>query len=134
MSTKKFSTPEAGDSFRGSKKNRGETSEEILQEWEGAVETVEEKSFTAKLWDITANEPYPTETVEIPIEDVSKNDRELIRPGAAFNLAVVHSACPDSTGETFGRVTFIRHVRTAEDMARVERKAQSLIEFLGLES
>lgn len=40
----------------------------------------------------------------------------------------------DGTEEAFGRVTFIRHVRTAEDMARVERKAQSLIEFLGLES
>lgn len=134
MSTKKFSTPEAGDSFRGSKKNRGETSEEILQEWEGAVETVEEKTFTARLWDLTANEPYPTETVEIPIEDVSENDRELIRPGAAFNLAVVRSVRPDSTGETFGRIMFIRHVRTDEDMARVERKAQNLIEFLGLES
>ena len=134
MSTKKFSTPEAGDSFRGSKKNRGETSEEILQEWEGAVETVEEKTFTARLWDITANELYPTETVEIPIEDVSENDRKLIRPGAAFNLAVVRSVRPDGAGETFGCIMFIRHVRTAEDMAHVERKAQSLIEFLGLES
>ena len=63
--------------------------QEILQDWEGIVESVGNEFFTARLRDLTNNEVYPSETAELPIEDISDDDLQLLRVGAVFYLVSV---------------------------------------------
>lgn len=58
------------------------------QEWEGYVLTVESDIFTARLLDITAGSPVEQEEAEIPIEDVSQDDRDLLKEGAVFRWVI----------------------------------------------
>lgn len=53
-----------------------------LQKWEGVVLEVKEDYFIARLHDLTVrgNE----EEVELPLEEVSEGDRDLVKPGAVF--------------------------------------------------
>ena len=111
-------------------------SEEIIRDWEGIVDEVleDEGIFVALLRDLTAGEIYPSETVEIPIEDVSDDDRELLRQGAVFYLTMGRSL-RGGRWELFGRMAFRRLPdRTPADLRRIEERARSLIDFLGLES
>ena len=113
-----------------------ERSEEIIRDWEGVVDEVleDEGIFSARLCDLTAGEIYPSETAEIPIEDVSDDDRELLRPGAVFYLTTGRSL-RRGRWELFGRMAFRRlPSRTPADLRRIEERARSLIDFLGLES
>ena len=113
-----------------------ERSEEIIRDWEGVVDEVceDEGIFAARLRDLTAGEIYPSETAEIPIEDVSDDDRGLLRPGAVFYLTTGRSL-RRGRWELFGRMAFRRLPgRTPADLRRIEERARSLIDFLGLES
>lgn len=53
-----------------------------LQKWEGVVLETKEDYFIARLYDLNAkgNE----EEVELPLEEVSEGDRDLVKPGAVF--------------------------------------------------
>ena len=53
-----------------------------LQKWECSVFEVMKDNFIAKLVDLT--EPGPDEQAEIPLEEVSPEDLDLIVPGAIF--------------------------------------------------
>ena len=113
-----------------------ERSEEIIRDWEGVVDEVleDEGIFTARLRDLTTGEIYPSETAEIPTEDVSDDDRDLLRPGAVFYLTTGRSL-RRGRWELFGRMAFRRLPgRTPADLRRIEENARSLIDFLGLES
>lgn len=113
-----------------------ERSEEIVQDWEGVVNEIDEngKVFTARLRDLTAGEVYPSEVAEIPIEDISDDDEKLLRPGAVFYLTAGRSL-RNGRRELFGRIVFRRPPgRTEADLRRIEERARSLIDFLGLES
>lgn len=113
-----------------------ERSEEIIRDWEGVVDEVleDEGIFSARLRDLTTGEIYPSETAEIPIEDVSDDDRELLRSGAVFYLTTGRSL-RRGRWELFGRMAFRRlPSRTPADLRRIEERARSLIDFLGLEN
>lgn len=53
-----------------------------LQKWEGVVIEVMKDYFLAKLNDLTIK--GPDEEAEFPIEEISEEDRKLIKPGAVF--------------------------------------------------
>ncbi len=53
-----------------------------FQKWEGIVIEVSNTSFVARLIDLTAN--GPDEEAEFSIEEISKEDRGLLQPGAIF--------------------------------------------------
>lgn len=53
-----------------------------LNKWEGIVETIHDDSFTAILRDL--NNGGALETVELSFEDVSEQDKPLLKPGAIF--------------------------------------------------
>ena len=109
-----------------------ERSEEILQDWEGVVDEVDEegKLFTARLRDLVAGEIYPSRMAEIPIGDVSDDDRRLLRSGAVFYLTAGR-ALRKGRREMFGRIVFRRLPnRTPADLRRVEERARRLIDFL----
>ena len=113
-----------------------ERSEEIIQDWEGVVDEVDEagKVFTARLRDLTVNEIHPSRTAEIPVEDVSDDDRKLLHPGAVFYLTAGRSL-RNGRLELFGRIVFRRLPGwTSADWLRIEERAQRLIDFLGPEN
>ena len=53
-----------------------------LQKWEGIVMEVEKELFHARLIDLT--EKNPEEETDFLFEEVSEDDRSLIKPGAVF--------------------------------------------------
>ncbi len=54
----------------------------LLQQWEGVVLEVHEDYFTSQLHELSGNSP--DETAEIPLDEISDVDLNLITPGAFF--------------------------------------------------
>ena len=120
------------DSPQGPDGEGRETSEVVLQEWEGVVESVEKETFAASMRDLTAGEAYPGEVAELPVEDVSDDDMELLETGAVFYLTVGRSVRPNGQQERFGRMVFRRLPPfTSSDFSRAEERARRLARFLG---
>ena len=106
----------------------------VLQDWEGVIETVDNESFAARLRDLTINERYPSEMVEIPIEDVSEDDLELLRVGAVFYLTVGRLKHRNGRQERFGRIVFRRLPSwTSSAVRRAKERAERFANFLGSE-
>jgi hypothetical protein len=55
----------------------------VLQQWEGVINEVRTHSFSADLIDLT-DHSKPREIVEIPIEEISAEDQQLLKPGGVF--------------------------------------------------
>ena len=105
----------------------------MLQEWEGVVERIEGDIFVARLRDMTADEVYPGETAELPVGDVSEDDRELLRVGAVFYMTVGYYVWADGRRERFGRVVFRRLPGwTASALERARERARRITRFLRL--
>ena len=114
-----------------------EPSEEVLQRWEGVVETVDEDDgiFTARLYDLATDEPCPSETAELLTDDVSDDDRKLLQPGAVFYLTVGYSVRVSGRKDRFVRVEFRRLPNwTESDLHRAMERARRITRFLDPES
>lgn len=108
-----------------------ERTQEVLQEWEGVVERIEGDIFVARLRDMTADEVYPGEIAELPVGDVSEDDRELLRVGAVFCMTVGYYVWADGRRECFGRVVFRRLPGwTASALERAGERARRITRFL----
>ena len=59
-----------------------------LQEWEGVITDVSDKVVYASLIDITAGGKSLEETAEIPIEEISDDDRSRLVRGAIFRWVI----------------------------------------------
>ena len=79
----------------------------VLQSWEGVVESVSDAEFSAILTDRT-NRDNPEEEVVIEIEEISADDRKLVKPGAVFYWSICYK---DAPGEPRRRVSQIRFRR-----------------------
>lgn len=111
--------------------------EEVLKRWEGVVETVDETDgvFTARLYDLTNDEPYPSEIAELLIDDVSDDDRSLLQAGAVFYLTVGYSERVSGRKDRFVRVEFRRLPNwTESDLRRAGDRARRITRFLDSES
>ena len=103
----------------------------VLQDWEGVVERVGAEVFSATLRDRTQNESYATEAAELPIADVSDDDRELLRPGAIFYLTVGRVTRASGRQDRVGRLVFRRlPAWTESTLRRAEERAARLSRFL----
>lgn len=114
-----------------------EWSEEILKRWEGVVETVDEDDgiFTARLYDLETDEPYPSEIAELLIGDVSDDDRSLLQVGAVFYMTVGYSEWVSGRKDRFVRVEFRRLPNwTESDLRRAEERARRITRFFHSES
>ena len=119
------------------KRESPERSEEVLQRWEGIVEAVDEgdKIFTARLYDLTIDEPYPSEIAELLIDDVSDDDQSLLQVGAVFYLTVGYSVRVSGRKDRFVRVEFRRLPNwTESDLRRAKERAQQITRFLNTEN
>lgn len=103
----------------------------MLQEWEGVVERIEGDIFVARLRDMTADEVYPGEIAELPVADVSEDDRELLRVGAVFYMTVGYYVWADGRRERFGRVVFRRLTGwPASALERARERARRITRFM----
>lgn len=101
-----------------------------LQKWEGVVLEVLSDSFLARLVDLTRT--GLDEEAEFPVNEVSEEDRPLIRPGAIFywNIGYHNSYSGQRT-----RTSIIRFRRlpawTREEIEAAKREAERLGESIG---
>jgi hypothetical protein len=98
---------------------------DLLQQWEGIVQSVDGESFTVVLHDLThqASEHEAT----LPVEEVSPGDRRLLKPGAVFYWSIGYKRHRSGQQE---RVSAIRMRRlpgwSRRDVEAVERRAAEL--------
>lgn len=101
-----------------------------LQKWEGVVVEVLSDSFLTRLVDLTRT--GPDEEAEFPLDEVSEEDRPLIRPGAIFywNIGYHNSYSGQRT-----RTSIIRFRRlpawTREEIEAAKREAERLGQSIG---
>jgi hypothetical protein len=81
--------------------------EEVLQEWEGQVQEVGEREFSARLVDLTRDSKEETEETDLPIEDLGEADRRLVVPGATFRW-IIGYRWTNGEKERFTRVVIRR--------------------------
>lgn len=97
---------------------------ELVQRWEGFVLEVKENSFIARLIDLT--EEGPEEEAEFPLEEIYKDDRKLITPGAVFywNIGYLDS----SSGRTRASIVRFRRLPawTVGEIKEAKREAQRI--------
>lgn len=84
--------------------------EVITKKWEGVVESVEREGdyFVAKLLDLSADTHLATDVAEFSISQLSRGDRELLRPGAVFYWVIGNRTQPYGTVENINRIAFRR--------------------------
>ena len=94
-----------------------------LQAWEGVVTSVEEEVFSVRLMDLTGSEP--DEEADIGYDEVSADERTLIRIGAVFLLYVGYAI---SEGGQRSRTSILRFRRlpvwTESELSGAKKAAQ----------
>jgi len=101
-----------------------------LQKWQGYVIKVLNEALLVRLIDLTHK--GPDEEAEIPIEEISQDDRGLIRPGAIFYWNIGYL---DSYNGQRTRISVIRFQRlpawSKEEIDAAEREAERLQQIIG---
>lgn len=100
-----------------------------LQAWEGVVTDVNDTSFAVKLVDLTSD--APDEEADIDFEDVSKDERSLVRVGAVFLL---HVGYETSEGGQRRRTSILRFRRlpvwTDSELSSAKSVAQDQLDTI----
>lgn len=101
---------------------------DVLQEYEGVVLTVDQESFWARLNNKTSPAAEDEEG-EFPFEEVSRDDRWLVKPGSIFYWYIGYY---DSASGQRTRQSIIRFRRlpafASDDLLRARKKAKKLME------
>ena len=99
------------------------TSFRILQKWQGIVTAVAEESFTVRLLDLMRD--MPEEEAEISLDEVSDDERPLVKEGAVFLLHVGYAT---SEGGQRSRTAILRFRRlpvwTDSELGTADQVAQ----------
>jgi len=103
---------------------------DLLQQWEGIVQSIEGETFTVVLHDLTHDALEHEAT--LPVEEVSPADRKLLKPGAVFYWSIGYKRHLSGQQE---RVSAIRMRRlpgwSRRDVEAVERRAAELEHLIG---
>lgn len=103
---------------------------EILQQWEGVVSEITDESIWAELRDLTRQSPA-IEVVELPLEEIPRADRPLLRIGGVFYWSIGYETSP---GGQIRRVSEIRVRRTPQwsrhSVDSIRAKAKDLLQRL----
>ncbi len=81
--------------------------EVVLQEWEGQVQEVGARVFSARLVDLTRDSKEETEETDLPVDYLSEADRHLVVPGAIFRW-IIGYRWTNGEKEPFTRVVIRR--------------------------
>ncbi len=103
-----------------------------LQKWEGIVVEVGKEVFYARLYDLTSENPE--EEAEFSIDEVSEEDRELLKAGAVFYWSIGYFTT--RTGQRL-RTSIIKFRRlpawTEREIKAAKERAIELRRIIGLE-
>jgi hypothetical protein len=100
--------------------------EVVLQEWEGRVEEIQGRLLIARLVDITAKETEETEQVELPLDDITEADQDLIQPGTIFRWILGYRYLYGRK-EKFARIVVRRlPIWTDREMGEADKEAYEL--------
>jgi hypothetical protein len=96
------------------------------QLWEGTVTEVRDNEFVATLADVT-NPENPDEQVEFSYDEVSQDDRQLVKSGSAFYWVVGNERTPGGQVKNVSIVQFRRlPVWTRSSLAQSTDRARSI--------
>jgi hypothetical protein len=105
---------------------------DVLQKFEGTVQSVQGDSFVARLVDKTNS--VPEEEAEIPLAEIMPGDRELVKPGAVFYWVIGYRR--EEHGQ-LSRSSMIRFQRlpswSPAEVERAKKAAETFLSFLDLE-
>ena len=106
----------------------------IFHYWECSVERIEQDTFIATLRSLRDDSESEKEA-EIPIDEVSPDDLELLAPGAIFYWSIGYQTSPAGTRTRFSSLRFRRlPAWNRKDLARVEAGGNDLFEMFGQEN
>lgn len=121
LPVEKYTSATANCTFLASKK------------WEGVVLSIGEETFMARLSGL-ASKTTVEEEAELPISDVTEDDRELLQEGAFFFFSVGYITRPYGTRERSSRIRFRRlPVWSPDEILDANIRAKSILKNLGAE-
>lgn len=94
---------------------------ELLQEWEGYVQTVGSSEFTASLIDLTQKRDIEEEEADFSIDDLTDEDKKLLKPGAVFRWLIGYRSI-GGTKERISKIVFRRLPQWTEGELRESRE------------
>ena len=104
---------------------------DLLQQWEGVVEAVDETTFEVRLTDRT-DAGHPEESATFPVADVSDSDRELLRPGATFYWSIGYRVSVGGQKTRASEIWFRRLPGWSDsDFQRLKARVAGLMQLLG---
>ena len=108
---------------------------QALAEWQGMVTEVGETHFVAELQGkIGQGVSGSIEEARIPVDEVSPEDRELLRPGAFFRLCITRELTPHGSSRRYTQVVFRRMpAYRREDLEAARAEARELVRELRVE-
>jgi hypothetical protein len=111
---------------------RRRTSRQIISHhWECTVEAIGEDEFVATLRSLRDHADSEKEA-QIPLDEVSLDDMELLEVGAVFYWTIGYETSPAGTRRRFSQIKFRRlPAWTKKDLARVDEKADELFRMFG---
>jgi hypothetical protein len=99
----------------------------VLQQWEGFVTEVYSDSFLANLIDMTAAETDISEEAELPMSDLSSDDRKILQQGAVFRWLIGYRISPRDTRQRFSSILLRRVAGPTDDqISEMKREARHL--------
>jgi len=111
---------------------RRRTNRQILSHhWECTVDALIGETFLATLRSL--KDPADSEKeAEIPVDEVSSDDRELLEVGAVFYWTMGYEVSPSGTRRRFSQIKFRRlPAWTRRDLRHVEQRADALFQMFG---
>jgi hypothetical protein len=75
-----------------------------LVEWEGYVLAIDRDVFTARLIDLTSGDTVPEEQGELPLDDLTSEERAALRPGTAFRFTIGYEKTPGGQRKRVSRI------------------------------
>jgi hypothetical protein len=101
-----------------------------VQEWEGYVRAFGPDSMSADLVDVTAYGKRITQQAEIPLEELSDNDREKLRIGAIFRWSIGYQRTPRGTKMRVSNIVFRDLPRwTQKELREASEEAAELEQY-----
>lgn len=101
-----------------------------LQKWQGVVLSVEKEFFSAKLINLT--DTGYDEEAEFPIEEITYEDIELIKPGAIFYWSIGYHHSRSGQRTRFSQIRFRRLPSwSKEELETAKSEAKQIRDFIG---
>ena len=101
-----------------------------LQEWEGYVLEHNEREFTARLLDLTADSMQEDEAI-IPLVEISEDDLNRLRPGSIFRWVIGYERSASGTKKRVSQIVFRDlPAMTEKDLSEGEEWAKKIAQSI----